>query len=773
MNHKENRQEIGRRIGLLLDGAVSLPVVLRPYQIETLASMKRWLEDEEGTHRAYVSHATGLGKTILFSSLVTASTGLRSLIVVPSKVLIEQTVRELYKFTGGLIGHVSSLKSVKDEEGVRIVSERGYEYYDVVVITDASLGRHGRKLAKEFDPHIVIRDECHWTYAEKRQKVMDFYPNAVMVGFSATPDYLTTQARSTFVPVTLDNGQVLYAPEDRIARAHYGTCLDERTVRWGIEEGFLSPLAWGHVEFDISLDGVRTVNTDYGVDFKEEDLHALLGEKWQFMQDTIVELYKSKRYALENRQVFAVCHSVQAAELLAKAIQKIGIRSACITGRTGNLQRNVILSAFGAGEIKFLSSVMVLREGWNAPSAEVGLMLRPTKSRVFYVQSMGRVLRLPENGSHKVALVVDALYQKAKFAPLSAPVLFGYPGQEIGDGDFLINASGDASKVKESPYRTGFVKPKLITVEAFSEETELWIEPGGFVEFEEAHWYTLNDFSKLHSISDHAVRTRVKKLRLKSIRARDGMRRVNSFFTQSELEEACADLLSPLPTLGEDHLVEIDGATWAPITALAKVLELSPATIQSRVEQHGSRSHKGRAGNGRVCTVYALNELREACADLLEAPGTDSDGLLRVDEAVWGYTESLARILKLDGSTVNRILRASDCSTIEVRDVTGRKRPAYALADAARLCAYLQEEMPQAGKDGFFIHNNALWGTSTSIGKKLEVSPITVRKTLLESSCPTIKGRTTLGRNRTFYQFSTASELVLARLDVTGKYRKK
>jgi superfamily II DNA or RNA helicase/transcriptional regulator with XRE-family HTH domain len=467
MNHSENRLEIAKRLAALVAMTVPLPKQLRPYQVETIAAMIRWLEDPKGSRRAYVSHATGLGKTTIFASMITACAGLRILVVVPSKILIEQTARELYTFTRGMIGHVSSLKNIEDENG-EIISIKGHELFDVVLITDASMAKHGFRLAKEFDPHLVIRDECHWTYAEKRQKTMDFFPESVTIGFSATPDYLTNQARNNFVPVTLDNGQVLYAPEDRLARNHYGTCLDERTVRWGIEEGFLAPLAWGHVEFDFSLDGLRTAQGKDGPDYKEEDLLALLSQKWQFMQETVVELYKSGQYGLAQRQVFAVCHSVQAAEMMAEALRRIGVSAACITGKTRDTERNAVLSSFRDGGIKFLSSVMVLREGWNAPNAEVCLMLRPTKSRVFYVQSMGRVLRPSGDGSYKVALVIDALYQNTQFSPLSAPVLFGYPGQELGDGDLLIHERGDASKVKESPYKTGIVKPRLIKIEALT-----------------------------------------------------------------------------------------------------------------------------------------------------------------------------------------------------------------------------------------------------------------------------------------------------------------
>lgn len=766
MDHKENRHEVAKRLAALVTLTVPLPKRLRPYQVETIASMIRWLEDPNGSRRAYVSHATGLGKTTLFASMVTACAGLRILVVVPSKILIEQTARELYTFTRGMIGHVSSLKSIEDENG-EVICMKGHDMFDVVLVTDASMAKHGWRLSQEFNPHLVIRDECHWTYAEKRQKVMDFYPEAVTIGFSATPDYLTNLSRKSYVPVTLDNGQVLYAPVDRLARNHYGTCLDERTVRWGIEEGFLAPLAWGHIEFDFSLDDIATTNGDHGPDFREEDLHALLSDKWQFMQETVVELYKSGQYGLHDRQVFAVCHNVQAAESLADVLRQIGVSAACITGKTRDTERNAILSSFKKGGIKFLSSVMVLREGWNAPNAEVCLMLRPTKSRVFYVQSMGRVLRLPEDGSAKVALVIDALYQNTRFAPLSAPVLFGYPGQEIGSGDLLISELGDSSKVKVSPYKVGIVKPRLITVEAMRVEHLSEAGPDGCFEAEGERWGSIKALAVLTGLATDTIQRKIYRGNIRSMRALSNQGKEATYYSVADMMRACADLLkNGLVSGDKDGNVMVKNRLHCTIPAAARELALKEETVRHRVIQRKLESVPGKDFTGQAVAFYRLEAVRKACQDLFRVlPVIEGNGSLILDGESWMTAKSYARArgLKADRTVRLRIEKAS-VRYLEARlEHSGLTVRVYPVAKMDELCANLFDtsEHQKADQDGTFIYDRLRWATEGALGKLLKKHNGAIVRATRSPDARKMEGKDSVNRIQTFYCVSDV-ERVLA-----------
>jgi superfamily II DNA or RNA helicase len=301
---------------------------------------------------------------------------------------------------------------------------------------------------------------------------LEKYSESVIIGFSATPDYLTTVAKNDFMQVELENGQSLYAHPDRLAKYCFGELLDRRTIRSCIEDGWLSPLAWGSVSFDVSLDSVPVYDGVGGYDYQANALKVFMDQKWSALSSSVRRLYKAGDYGLPDSQAFAVCPSVSTAEELASAISDIGIPAAAITGRTPTGQRHEIFSAYTQKKIKMLTSVMVLREGWDAPQAEVCLMLRPTRSRVVYVQTAGRVLRPGVNGTKKTALVLDGRFENTRFAPLTAPSLFAPVGSEMREGDLIIdvryNAPGPAVPAEYSPY-VGFnarrVKIEQIPIE--------------------------------------------------------------------------------------------------------------------------------------------------------------------------------------------------------------------------------------------------------------------------------------------------------------------
>lgn len=456
MQHQDVRRVLSERLSRLLELQKNFPVTLRPYQIETVKAMRNWLDDRDGTWRAYVEHPTGTGKTILFAAIAAFCTGLRMLVIVPTKVLVEQTAKMMAKITGGMLGHMSSLQSVMDDNG-NIIAVRGCDYADIVITTDESLACSGWLLENKFKPHIVIFDECHWACTGSTRHRLERYAESVIIGFSATPDYLTTITKDDFEEVELENGQVLYAHPERLAKYCFGSLLDKRNIRSCIEDGWLSPLAWGSVSFDVSLDSLPVNETGIGgYDYQDLALKIFMDRKWSSLGAAVRRIYKTGEYELPQRQTFAVCPSVATAEELSRAISDIGIPAACITGRTTTAQRHEIFAAYAAKKIKLLTSVMVLREGWDAPLAEVCLMLRPTRSRVVYVQTAGRVLRPGLNGFKKVSLILDGRFADTKFAPLTAPVLFAPVGGEVREGDVIINvrrdAPGPALPAEVSPY---------------------------------------------------------------------------------------------------------------------------------------------------------------------------------------------------------------------------------------------------------------------------------------------------------------------------------
>jgi superfamily II DNA or RNA helicase len=677
MKHTAIRQRLAADLAAMLT-AGSLPITLFPYQRETFESKISWLEDKKGLRRGYVSQATGLGKTIEFAALISACAGLRVLVIEPGKQLVEQTVRRLVGFTSGTIAHASSLRHIRDAKNEIIASRWKDKSHDVLVTTDETLKLSFRRIKTELDPHVIVWDECHWAYTAQAQAALQAFPEAIIIAFSATPDYLGTVAKANYVPVTLDNGQVLYGDPNRFARAHFGQLLDERTARWGIHNDWLAPLAWGQVEFQFSLEDVPTVQRPEGMDYDPAALQKLMAENWPFVIRVIRDLYLSGQYDLGRRFSAAICPGVTEAYALADAINKIGVPSACITNKTPDTERDKILTASSKGHIGLLTSVFVLREGWDAPNAEVAMMLRPTKSRLLYMQFMGRVLRKYRD---KIALVLDPHYQNTQFSPLSAPVLLGEPEQEIADGGYLVRPKvkeGAGSILPRLPYWVRRFHP-VLKIQPL--EMEYWADQEGKFQADGEIWFHTNGLRKLLGLSVPTIQSRLGSSRQRT--GKDTSGKLRTFYSLSDAKSACEDLLVTEHQADEKGKLTANGEDWGTLKYLERTLALSEKAIASRVDT--CRVLPGKDQTGQVRTFYSLLDAKEACKDLLEVEHhADDEGKFKAEGEVWVTINGLRSLLGLSGHSIRA--RVQSCRHKQGIDAIGTRRVFYSLADAKKAC---------------------------------------------------------------------------------------
>lgn len=421
MDHADIRKHITEGI-LQTFAQEDFARALRGYQREALASLAAWLSDPSGSRRGYIAHATGLGKTVLIGALVRIAFGLRVLVVVPTKTLVEQTAKALHPYVGGLLGHWSSLNAIAEDGGERIAI-RSLEMAPLVVATEASLVKSPGEIARDFDPHVIVWDECHRSYGTPAQAALASFPEAVVVGCTATPDYLIASAGVGFHCVEFDDGTVLFAPPDRMARTHYPTCIDRRSLRWGVAEGWLARPSWVLVDGVVPLGEIPITVGKEGPDYDACIVDLRMRRHWPTLERMSVDFLLREEF--RGRRAYALCPSVAAAQSLARSGAGSGIVSASISAETTNTERRKTLDAFHRGDVGLLSSVNVLREGWNDPEADTCLVLNPTASAVNYLQPIGRALRQSEKGRDKQVLILDVFRHHERFAPLAEPTYRG------------------------------------------------------------------------------------------------------------------------------------------------------------------------------------------------------------------------------------------------------------------------------------------------------------------------------------------------------------
>ena len=107
------------------------------------------------------------------------------------------------------------------------------------------------------------------------------------------------------------------------------------------------------------------------------------------MLDSLADLIASE---YSDRKLLTFCPLRATSRQWTDALKARGLPAAHVQGDSPD--RADILEAFGRGEIRFLSNSSVLTEGYDEPSIDTVLMLRPTRSRGLFSQCVGRGTRL-------------------------------------------------------------------------------------------------------------------------------------------------------------------------------------------------------------------------------------------------------------------------------------------------------------------------------------------------------------------------------------------
>lgn len=328
---------------------------LRPYQQDIIDAARRHLRE---VRRVLLQAPTGAGKTALTASMLgtAANRGHRSFFICHRAELVEQAAAT-FSQVGIAYGIIAAGTAPNPLAPVQI----------------ASIDTLKNRLDRVAPPSLVVWDECHHIAAAGWTKVMEAYPEARHVGLTATPWRL--------------DGTGLGAHFDRMVRGP--------SVRWLIEQGYLSP----YRAFAPSHPDLGNVHTRAG-DYVQTELAEVMGAS-AIVGDAVAHY---RRLAAGKRAV-AFCVSVKHSQHVAAQFRAAGFVAHHLDGTTPREERRAAIQAFRDGHIQVLSNVDLFGEGFDLPAIEAAILLRPTKSLSLYLQQVGRALRTyPGKAS---ALILD------------------------------------------------------------------------------------------------------------------------------------------------------------------------------------------------------------------------------------------------------------------------------------------------------------------------------------------------------------------------------
>lgn len=156
---------------------------------------------------------------------------------------------------------------------------------------------------------------------------------------------------------------------------------------------------------------------------------------------------------------------------MAEAFNKAGIRAAAVWGAMDG--RSDILSSYVEGHVRVVCNCNVLTEGFEDLTTAAILLARPTKSRVLYIQMVGRGLRLaPEK---KDCLVLDFADMTGKHNLCGLASLAGANAKFKIKNDQTLLEAADAVEVKEKWRRERIGAVSSEEVELFERTRFVWI----------------------------------------------------------------------------------------------------------------------------------------------------------------------------------------------------------------------------------------------------------------------------------------------------------
>ena len=336
---------------------------MRPYQREAVdAVISEW--EDKGRGKTLLVLPTGCGKTIVFSKITEERVrrGDRVLILAHRGELLDQAADKLYKVTG--------LKCAVEKAEESCLGS----WYRVTVGSVQTLMREKRLagFAEDYFGTIII-DEAHHCVSDSYQTILNHFNKAKVLGVTATPDRGDMR----------NLGQV------------FDSLAYEYTLPRAIKDGYLCPIKAATIPLNLDLSGVSV----QAGDFKAADIGSALDPYLGQIADEMT------RYCA-GRKTVVFLPLVATSQKFAAILNERGFRAAEVNGNSDD--RAEILADFDAGKYDVLCNSMLLTEGWDCPSVDCVIVLRPTKVRSLYCQMVGRGTRLCEGKDH--LLLLDFLW---------------------------------------------------------------------------------------------------------------------------------------------------------------------------------------------------------------------------------------------------------------------------------------------------------------------------------------------------------------------------
>jgi superfamily II DNA or RNA helicase/SAM-dependent methyltransferase/SOS-response transcriptional repressor LexA len=335
------------------------PPTPTPVQVRALAALAK--TRDEGYVRGLVVLATGLGKTWLAAFDAQQSGAKRVLFVAHREEILHQAAATFLRIRP------------KARVGFYMGQERETQV-DILCASVQTLGKasHLARFSSQHFDYIVI-DEFHHAAAPIYRRLLNYFKPQFMLGLTATPD-------------RTDQSDILSLCDDNLVFV----C----NLFSGITAGLLAPFHYfGIWDETVDYKAIPWRNGRFDPEQLSNKLATLARARHAF------KLWREKG----QQRTLAFCASTLHAEYMADQFQRSGVVSAAVYSGSA-MSRGDALTRLADGRLQVIFSVDLFNEGVDLPAIDTVLMLRPTESKILFLQQLGRGLR-KSDGKEKLVVL--------------------------------------------------------------------------------------------------------------------------------------------------------------------------------------------------------------------------------------------------------------------------------------------------------------------------------------------------------------------------------
>ncbi len=294
-----------------------------------------------------------------------------------------------------------------------------------------------------FQFSLIIIDEAHHALAKTYQALWERWPQARILGLTATPCRLNGAAFTDLFDVLLQS----------------------QDIQRFIEQGWLSDFEYVSVQPDSEemqkVRGLKKRGADG--DYQTRELATVMD-----VPESIEHLYSSYHTYARGKKGIVYAINVEHARHIAEYYASRGVRCAVIDAGTASSVRLQLVQAYRGNDLDVLINVDIFSEGFDCPEVEFIQLARPTLSLAKYLQQVGRGMRVSKGKPYVTILDNVGLYQTFGLPTDNRDWQGMFLGRLAGKGD--ASGSGRPLIIRDEVADKQLINLDMLHIKRFNEQ---------------------------------------------------------------------------------------------------------------------------------------------------------------------------------------------------------------------------------------------------------------------------------------------------------------